>query len=573
MKAFATTCAALLAVLAGCQGAVTVIRPGGIPAAQTGGKPSFAQVPIPVTDLIVTYKPEALDGVIDLGAPGATSLEATDQPGTVVVRFADRTAMEAYAAKLKTDPTVASVEADAPFTVMGAPNDPAFAQQWGHAKIGLPAAWDTVTGNPGVTVAVADTGLDYQHQDIAGAALMLGPDTLNADSDPMDDVGHGTHVAGTIAAVTGNGTGGAGVAHGVRLLAIRVLGASGGSASSVAAGIQAARQLGAKVINLSLGSTSDNSMVRSAVEQAAQAGILVVAAAGNNGSSSPTFPASYESVLAVGATTPTDARASFSNFGSWLDIAAPGLNILSTVPGNGYQSYNGTSMACPHVAAAAGLLWSHHPTATAAQVRQALTTTGAPVTGFSGSPTLRRLSLPDALAALGPVPSATPTPTPTPSAPTETAMRIMQVTIASPTVGTLAFRWRSNLPASGWVEYGPTGGLGQSTAHGPAGLLAHQAEITGLTPGSTLFVRLFAQDGSQTGRSPIYRIQLADLTPSVSPPPPSPTPVPTPSPSPTPTATPIPTPTPTSGGGGGGGGGGGPQPTPTPTWLFEGWGQ
>jgi len=248
--------------------------------------------------------------------------------------------------------------------------------------IGAPQLWSDYGANgQGIRVAVIDTGIDYTHPDLGGGfgpgfKVMGGYDFINGDADPMDDYGHGTHVAGIIAA---NGTL-KGVAPGARLLAYKVLGADGsGPFSAIIAGIDRAvdpdqdptTNDGAQVINLSLGGPGDpDDAISQAVDAAVNAGVVCVVAAGNSGSNYATLgsPGCARKALTVGASDDLDVMASFSSRGPSRpdlsikpDLTAPGVSITSTVPGGGYQSMSGTSMATPHVAGAAALLLQLHP--------------------------------------------------------------------------------------------------------------------------------------------------------------------------------------------------------------------
>lgn len=231
----------------------------------------------------------------------------------------------------------------------------------------------------GVKVAILDTGIDNTHEDLAdnvkGGHSVF---TDSANSDPFyDGNGHGTHVAGTVAAVN-NTVGVIGVAHQAELYAVKVLDNSGsGSYAGIAAGIEWAILNGMDIINMSLGGSSDSSTLRQYCDLAYQEGLLLVAAAGNSGNrggnnDSVGYPAKYESVIAVAAIDQNNNRASFSSTGPAVELSAPGVSVLSTVPGNGYDSYNGTSMASPHVAGAAALVWGAKSTLTNVQLRQLL---------------------------------------------------------------------------------------------------------------------------------------------------------------------------------------------------------
>jgi thermitase len=218
-------------------------------------------------------------------------------------------------------------------------------------------------------VAVVDTGVDYTHEDLAGT-VRKGYDFVNDDTDAMDDQGHGTHVAGTIAATLNNNKGVVGVSPNVvRILAVKVCGVGGCTWSNVASGIVYAADKQARVINLSLGGPESSQTLKDAVNYAWNKGVLLACAAGNEGAGDPLYPAAYKRCLAVAATDENDARASFSQYAP-DGVAAPGVSILSSLPGNNYESWSGTSMATPHVAGLAALLFSQNPNRTNRRVRE-----------------------------------------------------------------------------------------------------------------------------------------------------------------------------------------------------------
>jgi serine protease len=249
------------------------------------------------------------------------------------------------------------------------PNDPYFSYQWHLSAVGIPGAWDYATGE-GVVVAVIDTGVS-EGRDGFGR-LLDGYDFIDGDARPDDPEGHGTHVAGTVAQATGNGFGTAGVAPGASILPVRVLGARGGSMTTVADGIVYAVDEGADVINLSLGSGGATRLLYSAIEYAERNGVVVVGASGNAGAGRVDYPAAFDMVLAVGATDALGQVTRYSNEGNALDLVAPGGDTGADATGDGYSDgvlqetyeygslgfrfYEGTSMAAPHVAGAAALL-------------------------------------------------------------------------------------------------------------------------------------------------------------------------------------------------------------------------
>jgi len=259
-------------------------------------------------------------------------------------------------------------------------DDAQYPSLWGIKKIKADCAWDTNIGAGNIKVAVVDTGVDYNHEDLAGTVIK-GYDFVNNDNDPKDDQGHGTHVAGTIAATINNNKGVVGVGPNVKILAVKVCN-SGGSCpySAIANGIIYAADNGARVINLSLGG-GPSQTVKNAVDYAWNKGVMLACAAGNGGPGPTTYPGAYPSCLAVAATDQNDQRAGFSQYAP-DGVSAPGVSILSSLPNNQYASWNGTSMATPHVAGLAGLLFAQNPNRTNARVRQILTATtddiGAP---------------------------------------------------------------------------------------------------------------------------------------------------------------------------------------------------
>ncbi len=408
---------------------------------------------------------------------------------TQVVVVADLAQRDALLGELAADPDVEWAEPDERMYASATANDPLLGAQWAVPKTRLLEAWDLGRGW-GVTVAVIDTGIDASHPDLAGR-VAWGPDFVQDDGNPADDHGHGTHVAGTVAALANNGIGVVGVAPGARVLAVKVLNAEAwGYWSDIADGVIASYQRGARVLNLSLGGASDSYTLRAAIAQAQQAGALVVAAAGNNATDQLHYPAAYPGVIAVGATTRTDARAAFSTFGAWVAVAAPGEGIVSTAKGGGYAYMSGTSMATPQVAALAALLRARRPDWTPAQVRAAITTTGAPVTGFEANPALRRI---DARAAMQATATASPTPTPAPTGDT-TPPAVWSLTASNIKATTATVTWSTSEAADGQVEFGPSTALGTRSALQTAYTTWHSFGLAGLARGTTYYYRVRSKD-------------------------------------------------------------------------------
>lgn len=255
---------------------------------------------------------------------------------------------------------------------MDVPNDPLYVNQWALPKIKADYAWNTSHGSENAVIAVVDTGVDGTHPDILGKVVSAFDCTVSspcAPSDPVDENGHGTHVAGIAGAATNNSIGIAGASYNSKLLSVKVLDKNGsGYYSWVSNGIIQAADSGAKVINLSLGGSSASTTLKNAVNYAWNKGSVVVAAAGNSGKKSRLYPAYYPNAIAVAATDQNDKKASFSNYGLWVDVAAPGVSILSTYKGD-YSYLSGTSMAAPFVAGLAGLVAGYHPDWQASQIR------------------------------------------------------------------------------------------------------------------------------------------------------------------------------------------------------------
>ncbi|WP_301170563.1 S8 family peptidase [Brevibacillus nitrificans] len=242
------------------------------------------------------------------------------------------------------------------------PNDPYYTEyQWNLPLIGMEQSWDVSEGSSDVIVAVVDTGVDMEHPEFEGK-LVEGYNVLDGSNKPQDDNGHGTHVSGVIAAKTNNKDGIAGMTWKSKLMPIKAIGADGsGSAVDIAQGIYWATDHGADVINLSVGNYTSSAALKEACKYAYDNNVVLVAASGNDASDQPSYPAAYDEVLSVAAVDHLKERADFSNFGDYVDVAAPGVDIPSTYIYSDYASLSGTSMACPHVAALAALVRSVHP--------------------------------------------------------------------------------------------------------------------------------------------------------------------------------------------------------------------
>jgi len=282
--------------------------------------------------------------------------------------------------RLKKNPDIAYIERDYEISITDTDTLP-----WGVDRINAEMVWNGADGGTevikgrdagsGINISIIDTGIDYNHPDLA-PNYKGGYDFVDDDDDPMDDNGHGTHCAGIIAAAF-NQKGIIGVAPEANLYAVKALDSEGkGYVSDVIAGIEWSVNHKIAIISMSMGSTSDSTALREACEKAYKAGVLLVASAGNKGygrnKDTVTYPGRYDSVIAVAAIDKHNRRASFSSTGPEVELAAPGVRIYSTYPGDRYSIKSGTSMACPHVTGTAALVWYAHPEYNNTQLRERL---------------------------------------------------------------------------------------------------------------------------------------------------------------------------------------------------------
>jgi predicted outer membrane repeat protein len=364
-------------------------------------------------------------------APKGARIPELDRIYKIRIKLEAGQSIQGAVAAYKNNPDVEYAELNYIFSIDQMPDDPLYQLQWSlnntgqmypasgkyksppgtpDCDIDAPEAWDIYTGNPDIIVAVVDTGVDYMHRDlddnmwinigeIAGNGIdddgngyvddIYGYDFCNTDSDPCDDRGHGTHCAGTIAAEGDNGLDIAGVCFRARIMALKFLGSDGyGNTSDAVTAFYYAVENGADVISNSWSSGAYSRTLEQAIDYAHSQGLIMVASAGNNYSSSPRYPAYYDHMISVAATDSNDDKVSFSNYGDWVDIAAPGVDILSlraenTSRGTVYDDYttvlSGTSMACPHVAGACALLLSANPRLTCDDVNDILMSTTDPI--------------------------------------------------------------------------------------------------------------------------------------------------------------------------------------------------
>src|SRR3990172_11420031 len=380
-----------------------------------------AQLPNTELDrVIVKFRPlvsNTYKNNLVLGRGGIIS-ENLSLKDTYVVRVPKREGA-LFANSISKNLLVEYAEEDFVAQAFEVPNDPQYASQWGLAKIQAPGAWDTTHGGS-VDIAIVDTGVNSSHPDLAGRIVASVNCTISSSCPSFttsDPDGHGTHVAGIAGAITNNVVGVAGTSWEGKLMSVKSLDDNGsGYYSWVANGIYWAANNGAEVINLSLGGSSSSSTLQNAVDYAWGKGVVVVAAAGNSGSSFRTYPAYYTNTIATAATDASDKRANFSNYGSWVDVAAPGVSILSTYEG-GYDYLSGTSMSTPFVSGLAALLKGQNPSWSNSHIRNQIESTADKIAGTGSYWAKGRINACSAVGCgvIAPtlVPTVTPTPIPT----------------------------------------------------------------------------------------------------------------------------------------------------------------
>ncbi len=318
--------------------------------------------------------------------------------------------LEKALAEYRSRPDVEYAELNPIISVCMTPNDPSYADQWALSKIHASEAWGTCRGSNEVVVAVLDTGVDYDHPDLQGNLWtneaerdgqpwvdddhngyvddIRGYNFVAYNNDPRDDHGHGTAITGIIAAVGNNNKDTAGVCWAVRIMPVKVLGADGeGTAADAVPAIYYAVANGADIISGSWGGAQASSALGDAIAYAHAEGVVVVAAAGNSDSADPYYPAAYPEVISVAATDANDQRWYLSNYGDWVDLAAPGQSIVSLraeLPGQvtrtrGLSRMSGTSLAAPHVSGACALLLAADPFLRCDELHRILTATADPI--------------------------------------------------------------------------------------------------------------------------------------------------------------------------------------------------
>ncbi len=347
-----------------------------------------------------------------------TFTDDKENNGIYVVTLSEDTDISSFEQEIQ-----AKVETDIPIKMFADSID------WGVTRIGADKVWSQGTGT-GVKIGIVDTGVQLNHPDLVNN-IVAGYDFVNNDTDASDDNGHGTHVAG-LASASFNEVGVVGVSHSSKIIPIKVLNAQGyGYLSDVAKGVYFATDNGAKVINLSLGSSTDSLILKDAINYAANKGVLVIAAAGNDSGSPCSYPAAYSNAVCVVATDSRNLLASFSNIGG--ELAAPGVYNYSTYLGSTYRYLSGTSMATPHVSGAAALLFSICTTCSASDIRTLMNETAIDL-GEVGKDILFGYGLVDLTSAIVQLqsvpqentPTETPTQTPDTQTPTTTEPDIIE---------------------------------------------------------------------------------------------------------------------------------------------------
>jgi hypothetical protein len=381
------------------------------PAQISRAQDRIAAPPSPTPDLTAPHVPGQMLVKFSVTAPAAaatlaaqTGLSVQDtipQLGIAVVEAAEAATgaeLAAMAIALEASPAVEWAEPNYTFTLDATPDDPYYATNQGPYlnRLEMPAAWDYAMGQSGVIIAVLDTGVYADHPDLASGIWtnskeFYGKSGIDDDGNGFiddvhgwnfpdgnnqiyDDYGHGTHVAGIAAARINNGVGIAGMAGGATIMPVDVFNYAIGTYEDLIRAIIYATDNGARVINMSLGATSYSRGEEAAVDYAWNHGVVVVAAAGNTGRNTYHYPAAHRNAIAVAATDANDNRAGFSTYGDFVDVAAPGVSVLSTLTSGGYGAMSGTSMATPHVAGLAALLFSLNPQLTNTQVRELIET-------------------------------------------------------------------------------------------------------------------------------------------------------------------------------------------------------
>ncbi|WP_320044175.1 S8 family serine peptidase [uncultured Desulfobacter sp.] len=325
-------------------------------------------------ELLIQVKPGVEKGAVDklLHSQGAVTAGEIENIKVHRIKVPEH-ALEQVKKTLAKNPNIEFVEENFIAEAGYVPNDERYPSQWHLPIISAPSAWDLTTGSQSVPIAIIDSGVDPTHPDLADN-LIAGYNFLGDNTDTQDIQGHGTAVAGSAAAITDNLTGVAGVAGDSSIMPLVVVNAYGSATYyDIARAINYAADQGVRIMNISISGSSYSSTLQNAVDYAWDKGAVIIASASNYSTETPYYPAACTNVVAVSATTSADTLASFSNYGDWVDISAPGLYILTTTRGGGYGNMSGTSFSSPITAGVAALILSANPSLSNTQVIDILT--------------------------------------------------------------------------------------------------------------------------------------------------------------------------------------------------------
>ena len=308
-------------------------------------------------------------------------------------------------ARLKKNPKIKYVEPNYHAYPQFVPNDQSYSQQWHHPLLNSPLAWNLTLGDPKVIIAVIDSGADPSHSDLL-TQYVPGYNFVSDNNTLVDTMGHGTVTSGTAAAAINNNLGVTGVCGKCSIMPLVIIQSTGSATfADLAESMRYATDNGARIVSMSLGWTSSSNILQDAVNYVWSRNGILIAAAGNYNTNSSIYPAGLNNVLSVGATDKNDVKASFSNYGSTIDVWAPGVGIWSTSKGNGYGSHSGTSISCPIVAGLAGLMLSKNPMLSNADVVKLILDNTYKTTGG-----LARINIAKSLAAVPVLPTMLPAP-------------------------------------------------------------------------------------------------------------------------------------------------------------------
>ena len=321
--------------------------------------------------VIVKMKPSAKEGSLK---KYKVSEKTIDQQGLLkTMEVPDDASLDGFIKKLEKDKNIEYVEPDHLIHMMKKPSDPHYTKQYHHKLIQTEKAWDKTKGSKRIIVAVIDNGADLTHPDLKGK--FFAPYNIVNFSPHLPAGEHGTHVAGIIAATMNNGAGGTGVAPNTKIMPINIFRGEYGYSSDLIYAIYYAVEYGANIINMSLGGFNYSISEDQAIQYAHDMGLVIVASAGNEDTYWNSYPASYENVISVSATSKKDRIAGYSNYGTHIDLAAPGDSIYSTLPSKSYGYMTGTSMSAPIVTGVAALVWGNKPSLKNTQVEERIFST------------------------------------------------------------------------------------------------------------------------------------------------------------------------------------------------------